>query len=78
MDDLLGELKVMLGETLAIDPGRIRADKPLIEYGLDSVRMVDLLVSVEEKYGVAIPDGEAARMRTLADAEAYLRKKLAR
>lgn len=76
MPEVLDVLKGMVGEVLAIDPAGLRPDKPLIEYGMDSVRTVDLVVRVEERYGVAVSDQDVARIRTLMDVEAYLKARL--
>jgi len=42
-------------------------DAPLMEYGLDSVRSIDLIVEIESLFGVQISDEQAASMRTLHD-----------
>ncbi len=76
MSDTLEVLKGMVGEVLAIDAAGIRPDKPLIEYGMDSVRTVDLVVRVEERYGVQVSDAEVAKIRTLRDVEDFLRARL--
>lgn len=76
MSDVLEALKGMVGEVLAIDSSGIRPDKPLIEYGMDSVRTVDLVVRVEERYGVQVSDADVAKIRTLRDVEAYLKMRL--
>lgn len=76
MREVMNELKGMVGEVLAIDAGGIRPDKPLIEYGMDSVRTVDLVVRVEERYGVQVSDADVARIRTLRDVENYLKARL--
>ena len=45
-----------------IDP-----DAPLIDYGLDSIRSIDLIIDMESQFGVQISDEQAASMRTLRD-----------
>jgi acyl carrier protein len=42
-------------------------DLPLVDYGLDSVRSIDLIVELESTFGVYISDEQAASMRTLRD-----------
>lgn len=76
MPEVIDVLKAMVGEVLAIDPVGVRPDKPLIEYGLDSVRTVDLVVRVEERYGVQVSDADVAKIRTLRDIEAFLKARL--
>ena len=42
-------------------------DTPLADYGLDSVRSIDLIVEMESLFQVQMSDGQAAAMRTLRD-----------
>ncbi|GIJ24827.1 acyl carrier protein [Micromonospora lutea] len=42
-------------------------DTPLADYGLDSVRSIDLIVEMESLFDVQMSDGQAASMRTLRD-----------
>ena len=66
-----------LAEVCALDPVALRADVPLIEYGLDSARAIDLLVAIEGEYDVRIPDDAVLKIRTLADLCAYVRGRVA-
>ena len=45
-------------------------DAPLVDYGLDSVRSIELIVEMESLFDVQISDEEAASMRTLRDVAA--------
>ncbi|MGY2115716.1 acyl carrier protein [Nocardia gipuzkoensis] len=45
--------------TVEIDP-----DTPLLDYGLDSVRSVELVVELEREFEIVISDEEAARLHT--------------
>lgn len=42
-------------------------DRRLVDYGLDSVRSVDLIVEMEDKFDVSISDEQAGSMVTLRD-----------
>lgn len=42
-------------------------DAPLVNYGLDSVRSIDLIVELEALFGLRISDEQAASMQTLHD-----------
>jgi acyl carrier protein len=39
----------------------------LVDYGLDSIRSVNLIVELESEFDVQISDEQAASMRTLRD-----------
>jgi acyl carrier protein len=55
----------------------IRADQygdSLLDLGLDSLDHATILLQVEEKFGVKIPDDELANLRTVGDAVSYIEK----
>lgn len=60
------ELKGLIVETLNlsdIDPQSIKDDEPLFEngLGLDSIDALELVLSLEKKYGVKITSSEQSR-----------------
>jgi acyl carrier protein len=64
--DLRREIKELIVKELNLegrDPGTIEDDAPLFGegLGLDSLDALQLAMSVEERFGVRIPEGEAAR-----------------
>ncbi|WP_330230711.1 acyl carrier protein [Nocardia sp. NBC_00508] len=42
----------------------IDVDTPLLDYGLDSVRSVELVIELEREFGITISDEEAATLHT--------------
>ncbi|MCC3331259.1 acyl carrier protein [Nocardia abscessus] len=59
--------------TVEIDP-----DTPLLDYGLDSVRSVELVVELEREFEIAISDEEAAALHTAREVIACVTAKTAR
>jgi acyl carrier protein len=47
------------------------------DLGADSLDVVELLMAFETEFGVTIPDDEAEKIRTVADAVNHLEAKLA-
>jgi acyl carrier protein len=45
----------------------LNPDVPLVDYGLDSIRSIDLVVAMESEFDVQISDEQAASMLTLRD-----------
>lgn len=43
-------------------------EAPLVDYGLDSIRSISLVVEMEAAFGIRISDEQAGEMRTLRDA----------
>ncbi|MFF7357256.1 MULTISPECIES: acyl carrier protein [Streptomyces] len=46
---------------------QISPDVPLVDYGLDSIRSISLVVDMEATFDVRISDEQAASMLTLGD-----------
>jgi len=67
--DLKGQIKALIVSELNLDgrdPASIDDDAPLFgdgerSLGLDSLDALQLAMSLEERFGVRIPEGEAAR-----------------
>ena len=61
-----------------IEEGELRADRPLRDQiDLDSMDWLNVLVSVNEKLHVDIPEADYGKLVTLDNLVAYLRAKLA-
>ncbi|MGW4716471.1 acyl carrier protein [Nocardia sp. NPDC004260] len=56
----------------------IAPDTPLLDYGLDSVRSVELVIELEREFGIAISDEEAAMLHTARDVIACVSAKTTR
>jgi acyl carrier protein len=63
---ILGELCDIIVKRLRFDPGRVAAvtvDTPLPKgvdgaLGLDSLDFIELSIAIEERFGVALPEGQ--------------------
>ena len=65
-DDLRDSIKTMMVENLMLKVSKdeIRDDLPLFGpdgLGLDSIDALELVVSLEKKFGVSVPNSETAR-----------------
>jgi acyl carrier protein len=74
-DDASTEEKVLwwfrnrFGEALNVDPEQITpATSFADELGADSLEVVELVMGLEEEFGIAIPDAEAEKIKTVSDA----------
>ena len=47
------------------------------DLGADSLDTIELVMAFEEEYGIEIPDEDAAKIRTVGDAEKYLLERIA-
>ncbi|MBX3649126.1 MAG: acyl carrier protein [Rhodocyclaceae bacterium] len=61
-----------------VEEGDLHADKPLRnQVDLDSMDWLNFLIGLHEKLKVDIPEADYAKLVTLGDVLAYLKKKLA-
>ena len=74
-------LKHMIVERLfmKIAPGDIADDKSLVDvYGIDSVSLLELVVGIEEEFGVVVEDTDFSveHFETVAALSAFVRAKM--
>ena len=71
-----GALLIKLGEELGLPADRVSPDLSLKELGADSLDVVELVMELEEEFDITIPDDEAEKIQTVADAiRAILRRR---
>ena len=59
--------------TAGVEPARVTPDARLDEdLGIDSLRLVDLIVAAEDRFGLVIADDDWSRFRTVGDIAAHL------
>jgi acyl carrier protein len=73
-DDVLAALAEILADVARIDPAEVGPQARFDELGIDSLTMVDVVVAVEDRFGLVIPDDEWAYFETMADAGAHLQR----
>jgi len=62
---------------LGVDAGKVTTDSSFIDdLGADSLDTVELVMAFEEEFDLEIPDEDAQKMRTVADAINYLKDKV--
>lgn len=63
----------MLASQLNISKDKVQLDAKLIEdLGADSLDMVEMLMLVEEEFGLSIPDEDAMNLKTVGDIINYI------
>ena len=71
------KLTDLLVEELGLDKDKITMDASFDEdLEVDSLGVVELLMALEDNFGVAIPDEEAERITTVGEAVAVVMEKL--
>ncbi len=69
------KVKEMIAKQLLIDEDKITPESRIKEdLGADSLDVLQMLMTIEEDYGVEIPDEELAEFRTVEDVVRYCDK----
>ncbi len=68
-----------IAEVCAVDHASVRPTSRLLAFGLDSVRLLDLLLAVEEQFGLQISesDPELVEVETVNDLAALIERRRA-
>lgn len=67
------EVKTILARQLRIAPERVMLDAQIKkDLGADSVDILQLLMRLEDDYGIVIPDQELAKFETVSDVVNFL------
>lgn len=67
------QIKTVIAQQLDMSPDSIENDKDIMDYyGADSLDAVDILLALEEAFGMTVPDEEAIELRTVQDIINYI------
>ena len=62
------EIKDILAEQLDLDPETIELSSSLAnDLGADSIDAIDIVMSLEDQYGIEVPDSVIENMKTVED-----------
>lgn len=75
----IGEkVKSVIAEQLGVKPEEVTDKAKFVDdLGADSLDTVELVMALEEEYGIEIPDEDAEKLTTVGDAIKYIEEKLA-
>ncbi len=73
MAELFEQVKEVVVEQLNANPDEVKPESRFVEdLGADSLDVVELVMALEEKFGIEIPDEDAEKIQTVADAVKYI------
>jgi acyl carrier protein len=68
-------VKEIIAKELEVEVKQLTPDAKFIEdLGADSLDIVELVMALEEEFGIDIPDEDADKLKTVGDAMGYLRQ----
>ena len=66
------EIKELVADNLRIPIGDIKRESDLISLGADSLDGVEIVMALEEKYGIIISDNDYEKIKTIKDIVDYV------
>ena len=77
-EEIFEHVKAILVETLSVDEDKVTMEARFQEdLDTDSLDLVELVMTMEEKFGIKISDEEAADIKTVGDAGEFVEKRTA-
>jgi acyl carrier protein len=68
-DDVVAAMREVLASELDVDADKVNADARFKEdLDADSLDLVEVVLALEEKFGIEIPDDEIAGVKTVGEA----------
>jgi acyl carrier protein len=72
---ILEEAKAVVAEQLQVEADKINPESKFVDdLGADSLDIVELVMALEEKFDIEIPDSDAESIVSLKDAVDYIEK----
>jgi len=66
-------IKKIIAEQLGVDEAEISPESHFIDdLGADSLDTVELVMALEEEFGIEIPDEDAEKIQTVGDVAKYI------
>lgn len=75
--DIKDKVTKVVVEQLGVKESEVKSDAKFVEdLGADSLDTVELVMALEEEFGIEIPDEDAEKAKTVGDVISYLDSKL--
>lgn len=72
------KVKSIIAEQLGVKPDEVTPEASFIDdLGADSLDTVELVMALEEEFGIEIPDEDAEKMSKVSEAIKYIESKIA-
>ncbi len=76
MAEVEGKVKKIIAEQLGVPEGDVKPEASFVnDLGADSLDTVELVMALEEEFGIEIPDEDAEKIATVQNAIDYIKAK---
>ncbi|MFN3477709.1 MAG: acyl carrier protein [Candidatus Methylomirabilales bacterium] len=77
MADIAEQVRRIIAEQLMVELDEVTDDASFIEdLGADSLDTVEMIMEIEDEFGIEIPDEDAEKIQTVGAAIEYVKKKV--
>lgn len=77
MADIAEQVRKIIAEQLMVELDEVTDDASFIEdLGADSLDTVEMIMEIEDEFGIEIPDEDAEKIQTVGKAIEYVKKKV--
>lgn len=78
MAEIAERVKAIIEEQLMVDGEEITEEASFVDdLGADSLDTVEMIMEIEDEFGIEIPDEDAEKLATVGAAIEYVKKKVA-
>lgn len=72
-DEIYDKVKEVIVDQLSVEEDDVTEDASFVDdLGADSLDIVELVMALEETFGVSIPDEQAEKIKTVGDAVSFI------
>jgi len=69
----MDKIKKIIAEQLGVDESEITPESHFVDdLGADSLDTVELVMALEEEFGIEVPDEDAEKIQTVGDVAKYI------
>jgi len=74
-DPIIEKITGIIAEQLDVPPSEVSPEKSFTDdLGADSLAIVELVLALEEEFGIKIPDDKVDSIKTVGDAVGYIKQ----
>ncbi len=78
-EDIAAKVKSIVAESLGVDINEVTENASFVnDLGADSLDTVELVMTLEEQFGIEIPDEDAEKIQTVGQAIDYIKTKISK